>query len=454
MLVEYPSCVLCEFPEHFLSLPKEVIIMCMKTKQKFIPLFDIRGNLTNNFIGIKNGPSEHLTNVKNGYEKVLIARLNDAKFFYETDLKTKFIERIKLLDRVVYNYKIDSMYSDKVERIKKLADYLNQVLNFNFNKDIIDTTSQIIKNDITTLMVQDYPELQGIMGKLYSLKQGIEDKISEVCEGQYLPKQFNDPVPENKLSILFSISTKLSDIIDNTLIDDLPTGTSDPFGLKKICDGMIKIFIQEKIDISLEDIIKYYITECSITHSGKVNWDLNLENTTKKFVEFIKQRLENIYIYLGYKIDEIRTVLSKFKGNFWSDTKCLESIHNSRNNRDFVEMTEIYNRINNILRQGKQKYEKILVNKELDKTLLKQQEEILLLEKLEHAQQRIKNFYQQKDFKKIIEEIIILKPVINNFFDKVLVFDTDEKVALNRVLILDKTFQIFNYIGRLEFIQQ
>ncbi|MFQ3675849.1 MAG: glycine--tRNA ligase subunit beta [Endomicrobiia bacterium] len=452
MLIEYPSCVVCEFPEHFLSLPKEVIIMCMKIKQKFIPLFDTKGNLINNFIGIKNGCSEYLNNVKNGYEKVLIARLNDAKFFYETDLKTCFEDRTKLLEKIIYNYKIDSMYSDKITRIKLLAEYLNLQSGFNFDNEIIEKTSKIIKNDITTLMVQEYPELQGTMGKLYSLSQGIDMYIAEVCEQHYFPQQFNASVPENKLSILFAIATKLSDIIDNALVDDLPTGTSDPFGLKKTCDGLIKIFIEKELDLSLEEIINYYVKKCSITRSGKVNWDFTSVN--KKIVDFIKQRMENIYLSLNFKIDEIRVVLSNFSGNFWSTTKCLESISKNRSNKEFSEVVDIYVRINNILRQGKQKYGLTFHNKEIDKSLLKLQEEIILIENLTRTQTRINDLYEQKDFKKIIEEIINLKPVINNFFDKVLVFDTDEKIAFNRVLILDKMFQIFNCIGQLDLIQQ
>ena len=301
-------------------------------------------------------------------------------------------------------------------------------------------------------MVQEYPELQGTIGKLYSLSQGTDDTVAEVCEQHYLPKQFNDSVPENKLSILFSIATKLSDIIDNALVDDLPTGTSDPFGLKKTCDGLVKILLNTKLDLSLENIINYYIKECSISRSGKVRWDFPLVD--QKVIGFIKQRMENIYVSLSYKIEEIRAVLANFSGNFWSTTKCLESINKNRSNKEFSEMVDIYIRINNILRQGKQQYGMILQNKEIDKSLLKLQEEIVLIENLTVAQTKINDLYKQKDFKKIIEEIINLKPVINNFFDKVLVFDTDEKIAFNRVLILDKMFQIFNYMGQLELIQQ
>jgi glycyl-tRNA synthetase beta chain len=444
MLIEYPSCVMCEFPQHFLTLPKEVVTICMKTKQKFIPLFDRQGNLVNKFIGIKNGYSEHLENVKNGYEKVLIARLNDAKFFYETDLKTSFVNRTELLKGIIYNIKLGTLY-EKVLRIKFLAQYLNQKLNFNFEEDVLEKTAKIIKNDVTTLIVQEYPELQGIMGKIYSFSQDIEKQISTVCEQHYLPKQFDDNPPKEKLSILFAISTKLSDLIDNIYIDNLPTGTSDPFGLKKVADSVIKIFVEYQIDLQLKDLLKKYLEQFNVVDIEK--YFLNLKT-------FFKQRLENIYVSKGYKIDEIRAILSNFDGEFWSKTKCIEYINKIRTGKEFLELIEIYKRVNNILRQGKQKYNTI-EDKEIEKSLLKLDEEKVLVEKLFVSQLEIEKFYQQKDFKNVVEEIIKLRSLINNFFDKVLVFDSDEQIAFNRILIVNKIHKLFNYyIGQLDLIQQ
>ncbi len=444
LLVEYPTCVLCDFDKIFLKLPKEVISTCMKTKQKFIPLYNSNNDLINSFIGVKNGSSEHLINVKKGYEKVLVARLNDAKFFYETDLKTDFVKRVELLKDIIYNAKIGSLY-DKVLRIKFLAQYFNKKIGYNFEENILSQTASIIKNDVTTLMVQEYPELQGIMGKFYCLEQNISDEIAVVCQEHYLPKSFDDILPKNNISILFAISSKFSDILDNVIINNLPSGTSDPFGLKKVADGLIKIMVEKRIDVSLKDIFEKYCDFCS------KKYDDNILDLLKNF---LRQRVENIYTSNGYKIDEIRAVMFNFDGEFSSKIFCLETVNRYRNNIEFNKLIDIYKRVKNILMQGKQKYNFEQIVQEIDKNLLKLSQENFLVSKISDSYVKIKQFYKEKKFKELIDEIIRLKPAIDNFFEKVLVFDKEDAVAINRLRIVNKVLIIFDYIGKLELIQQ
>lgn len=445
MLIEYPSCVFCEFPREFLLLPEEVIINCMKTKQKFIPLFNEKGELSNNFVGIKNGFSEYLDNVKKGYEKVLIARLDDAKFFYETDLKTDFISRVDLLKGITYNMKLGSVY-EKLQRIFSLVKYFNEKLNYNFEEEKLRKTLAVIKNDLTTLMVQEYPELQGIMGKIYCLSQKVEEDIACVCEEHYLPEDFEGNVPESNLSLLFSLASKLSDILDNTFIDNLPTGNSDPYGLKKIADGVIKICTIKKIDLSFEEILSRYILNFSKSDVGTM---------LSKIVSFFNQRVESIYTTKGFKIDEIRCVYGIFSGEFYSKKLWLEVIRQNRSSEEFYKLTEVYKRINNILRQGKKFFLHCNVEGEIKVELFKQEEENILFENLVNFEREIKNLYESKQFKKILEILVNkLKPIVDNFFDKVLVFTEDKELSQNRVKMLKLSLKLLNYVGKMELIQR
>jgi len=455
-IVEYPSCVVCELDKSFLSLPKEFIIICMKTKQKFIPIYDKDGNLTNMFIGVKNGTSEYLENVKNGYEKVLTSRLDDVKYYYEIDRKIDFHSRLEKLKGIVYNAKLDSSYYDKILRIQRLAKFLNNKLDFNIDEKIIEITSELIKNDITTQVVYEYPELQGVAGRIYCeeycKQNNLPQEIALCCQQHYLPKGYNDDVPQSKLSILFSLASKISDVIDVCIIDGLPTGSSDVFGIKKTADGVIKICKELKLDLNLSDVVEYYIQQPITRTSLKgesVKWDLS--SVKDKFLNFFSQRFENILTQEGYKIDEIRCVLFDFNGEFYTKRLVLDSIKNFREKEEFKKIIELYKRVNNILIQAKGKG--FLIDTEMREDLLTVEEEKNLYYKMIDLKEKVNNFLKEKKFDEIILEFLSFKPTLDNFFDKVLVFDENKDIATNRLKILNYLLNIFQRIGTFDYIQ-
>lgn len=455
-IIEYPTCVLCSISEKFLSLPKEFVIICMKTKQKFIPVYNTEGELVNLFIGVKNGFSEFLDNVKKGYEKVLTARLNDVKYYYETDKKIDFISRFEILQGIVYNTKLDSLYYDKVLRIKQLAEFLNKELFFNIRDEIIELTSKVIKNDLTTQIVYEYPELIGVAGRIYFseyCKQHNKPlEIAECCQEHYFPKNYEDKIPKNKLSVLFSLSNKISDVIDMTITDNLPTGSSDPYGVKKIADGIIKICKELKLNLDLNKIVEFYITH-PITRSSlkgeKVVWDKSFKD---KVIQFLSQRFENILLQEGYKIDEIRTVLYNFGGEVYTKWLILDVIKDFRDKDDFVRFIELYKRINNILIQARSK--KFVTEGDIiDEKLLFLEEERSLHNITLKLNDEVNKLFSEQKFDDVISLFLKQKCIINNFFDKVLVFDENKEIALNRLRILNRLLEIFKKIGSFENIQ-
>ncbi len=444
-IVEYPSCVLCEFPEEFLHLPKEFIIMCMKKKQKFIPIYN-GDKIVNMFIGVKNGPSEYLENVRDGYQKVLIARLNDVKYFYECDRKIEFSKYFEKLKDITYNEKLKSSIYDKVIRVKELAIFLNKELNFNIPEDVIEQTSKLIKNDLMTQIVYEYPELHGIAGRIYCLEycktKNLPEEIALCCQEHLKPNGFEDYLPQNNLGLLFSLSDKISTLIDQTVVDNLPSGSSDPLGLKKVADGVVKICLEKNFDLNFELITKFYLKLLQIDDK---------ENITK-LLDFISSRFENILLSKGYKIDTIRAVLSRFFGDFYTRSILLNTLKNFIGSEDFLKLVELYKRVYNIIQQGVKKYpdlESITINE----CILQNDVENSFYKSFLKISLEIENLYQVKNFKEIILKLINFKPEVDSFFNKILIFDKDIKVAKNRLCLLKLLLETIQRIGELQHIQ-
>lgn len=445
-IVEYPSCILCEFPEDFLSLPKEFIITCMKTKQKFIPLYDEKGNITNKFIGVKNGYSEHLEYVKEGFEKVLIARLNDVKYYYEMDRKKEFISYFEELKGVIYNSKLSFSYYDKVINIKELAKFLNGKLNFSVEEENIEQVAKLIKNDILTQIVFEYPELQGIAGKIYCeefcKKNNLPQDIALCCFEHYKPKDFDDTIPENKISILIALSDKISTVIDNAIIDNLPTGSSDPLGIKKVVDGIIKICLEKNIDLNFKELLSFYASFL------KREFD---ESVYNKVLSFFVQRFESILLQQDFKIDEIRSVLFDFNGEFYTKLLLITTLKKFRDSEEFLKLIELYKRVHNILQQAKNKnmFEEGCV----DESIFKIDIENKFYKELLNLKEDCDTLYSKKMYEDIIKKFIDFKPAVDKFFEEVLIFDEDKKVALNRLNMLYLLINTLKKIASLEYIQ-
>lgn len=455
-IVEYPSCVLCSFPAEFLSLPGEFITTCLKAKQKFIPLYSAEGKIVNQFIGVKNGPSEHLEYVKDGFEKVLIARLQDVKYYYETDRKKEFDSYFDQLNGIVYSGKLKSSYHDKVIRIKQLAVFLNKEYNFGIEEHLIEVASKLIKNDLLTKIVYEYPELQGVAGHIYCReyceKNNLPQQLAVCCKEHYLPKYYEDKIPEDKLSALFSLSNKFSDIIDMAITRELPTGSSDVYGLKKTADAVVKLCRELRLDLNLAKIVNYYC-EHFVTKDGILEKKAGVDSGSVSGLvnSFFIQRLESIFLEEGYKVDEIRSVLAEFNGEFYSKNLIISTLKDFRQREDFVKLVELYKRVNNILLQANKKGFRLEGN--IDPQLLRLDQEIKLYNETQRLQQVVNEFYLRKEFSKIISAFLDFKPVVDNFFDKVLVFDEDQSLAGNRLKLLNSILKLFRKIAAFEYIQ-
>ncbi len=405
-LVEYPYAVLGKFEEKYLELPELVIITVAAHHQRFFCV-EKNGKLTNYFIGISNNrPNEK---IKEGYEKVLRARLEDALFFYREDLKKRLEELVPKLKEVIFHPKIGSMY-EKVQRMEKIALKLCEKLKCDTEK--VKTAVKLSKADLLTEMVKELDELQGYMGYVYALKQGYDEEVAKAIWEQYFPK--DGKLPETLTGTVLSLSDKIDNLFSFFKVGEIPKGSSDPYGLRRSAFGILKIVDEKNIDINLLDFKDIY---------GDFK---NLD----KLEDFLRQR---IISYLeDYPIDIVRAVLKVYSPfEPYKVIKNVRIIFEASKEKEFKTLVEIAKRVHRIIPEG---WKETKVREDL----LIQKEEKELYEKLKELEkEKIENPLQ----------LLKLKDYINSFFDNVRVMAEEEEIKRNRISLLKRIDNLFKIFG-------
>jgi len=401
-ITEYPTSLLGRFDEKFLILPPEVIITSMKEHQRYFPVFK-NEKLTNNFIVVSNAFTNDFSKIISGNEKVLRARLSDALFFYENDLKNGL--NIEGLKNIVYMDKLGSVY-DKVKREEKIIEYLAK--NYNANIEKSKKAAYLAKADLLTEMVYEFTELQGIMGYYYALKEGIDEEIAIAIKEQY------EDFASNKTSALLNIAKNLDTLMALFSINKKPKGNKDPFGLRRAANHIIKIAIENKIPLN----VKKTIYELKDLYSN-----LNPDEV----IEFIYERL---YKFYNVNPSVIRSVLSTGENNLLEIDKKIKLINEIVNSDDFKDLSVTFKRVANIVKNVD------LDSININENLFEKDEEKSLYNEFKKVK-KIKDLEQKLDF------LISLKPLIDNFFDNVLVNVEDEKIKHNRQSLIASIYKAF-----------
>ena len=401
-ITEYPTSLLGRFDEKFLILPPEVIITSMKEHQRYFPVFK-NEKLTNNFIVVSNAFTNDFSKIISGNEKVLRARLSDALFFYENDLKNGL--NIEGLKNIVYMDKLGSVY-DKVKREEKIIEYLAK--NYNANIEKSKKAAYLAKADLLTEMVYEFTELQGIMGYYYALKEGIDEEIAIAIKEQY------EDFASNKTSALLNIAKNLDTLMALFSINKKPKGNKDPFGLRRAANHIIKIAIENKIPLN----VKKTIYELKDLYSN-----LNPDEV----IEFIYERL---YKFYNVNPSVIRSVLSTGENNLLEIDKKIKLINEIVNSDDFKDLSVTFKRVANIVKNVD------LNSININENLFEKDEEKSLYNEFKKVK-KIKDLEQKLDF------LISLKPLIDNFFDNVLVNVEDEKIKHNRQSLIASIYKAF-----------
>ena len=420
-LVEFPSPVLGEFDKDFLELPAEVLKTTLSETQKCFSLYDKKGNLLPNFICIANSNPKTIQKVKYGNERVINARLSDAKFYFETDKKTKLVDRIEITKKTTFQKKLGS-YFDKTERMKELSKFLAKNLNFEAKK--IARAIQLSKTDLTTLMLgeKEYTKLQGFIGWQYALNDKENDEVAKAIFEQYLPRYKDDILPETQTGIALSLVDKMDTICGCFSIGLIPSGSSDPLALRRAGNGIIRILDKHNLPIS---IIKFI--EKSLTSFEKISKDEH--SAASKLLDFFSQRVKKHLENYKIEYDVIDAVMESGFANIPDTILRAKNLQNLKSKDEFRKLIIGFKRVTNILSSSKN------VNK-LDTKLFEKNEEISLYQKMNNLAPKYQKYVESQNYQKALNMLIALKDDIDDFFDNVMVMVKDEKIRENRMALL------------------
>ena len=422
-LVEYPTAFYGEFNEDYVKLPKEVVTTPMKEHQRYFPVSK-DGKLLPYFIAVRNGDKNRLDLVKAGNEKVLEARLADALFFYNEDIKKPLESFVENLKTVVFQAKLGTVY-DKTLRIEKLAEDIVEALD---EKEILKDTlraAKLCKADLVTSMVFEFTELQGVMGREYAKVCGEGDAVAEAIFEHYLPRFAGDILPETKAGIALSIADKLDSIAGFFAIGIKPSGSQDPYALRRQALGILSILLDKKLDINLEKLVNDALDNYD-------NLEFDKAEVVAQIMDFFTERVKNLFKDLGIRYDVIDAVLSSNLDSI-SDihTRAVE-LNNWLQKEELVEMLTAFNRVSTLAEKAE--------SDKVDEALLKEEPEVKLNAGFKEIKSQVEVFLANKEYNKALDAFASIKPLVDDLFDNVMIMDKDEAIKANRLGLLKQIY--------------
>lgn len=437
-LVEYPTIFSGSFNEKYLNIPKEVLITSMKDNQRYFEVYDHEGTLINHFIAIRNGNSDYLDNVIAGNEKVLVARLDDAQFFYDEDKKYPLSHFVEKLSSVSFHDKIGSM-AEKMLRVKLIGEYIGKKINLSSSELAdFDRAADIYKFDLVTNMVGEFAELQGIMGTHYAELAGERKAVSQAIKESYLPSSADGDLPITKIGSLLSIADKLDTIIAFFGAGMIPNSSNDPYALRRSAYGIVRILINQSWNISIEDALKDIIALLKGKTVAKLPND---EATQAEISDFIINRVKQLLQVKKYSYDVIDTVLASNQQNVANILSIADILQENHDDSKFKKVVESLTRIANILKKAD-----FSEAGQINPDLFENNSEKALYDKI--------NLLLDKslDVKTLYSEFVKLQPVIDEYFDSNMILDKNEAVKINRLSqlkLIDKLALEFGDLSKL-----
>lgn len=437
-LVEWPTALCGKFEEKFLSLPKECIITPMREHQRYFPVLDEDGNLLNKFITVRNGGSEHLDIVTHGNERVLRARLSDAEFFFNEDRAIKLEDRLEKLKTVSFQEGLGNMY-DKSERLVKMAEMLRFAINTPVDEEELRRCALLCKTDLVTGMVIEFTELQGVMGREYALLNGEKPEVATGIFEHYLPRFAGDALPATTIGRIVGIGDKLDNICATFSRGLAPTGSQDPYALRRQALGVINILLDANYHISLAKIIAgtLYLLDIKPEETGKL---------VPQIMEFFKQRLRNLLMDQGIRYDVIDAVFADKRNDDMVDLavrcKALAAYVEAGNAEPLVQVSV---RVSNLCK----KIEKEVA---ISGALFKDESENKLHEVVAAVSKEIIPEIVLYDYAAVLKAGEKVIEPVNTFFDNVMIMDEDENVKNNRLAMLEEVRGIVNAVGDLSLL--
>lgn len=425
-LVEYPVPVLCSFDKEYLKLPKELLITVMKDHQKYFALQDASGYLANNFIVISNTKAENAETVRVGAQRVIKARFDDATFYYSEDSAKPLVDRIESLRDVTFHARLGTLL-EKTDRIVSIAGFLAEKLCPDM-KDKAIRAARLSKTDLITGVVREFPELQGIMGKYYADHDREERDVADALEEQYMPKSFGDKIPRTEVGAILSLADKIDNIASFFSIGLIPTGSEDPFALRRQAMGIVAIFLEKRYTLSLQELFAHALNTLQNVTSPVAVMDT--------ITNFMNQRTEFILSSAGHNQEIIKSVLQlSFIHPLQGITARIKALaaFQEEEKETFSEFLLAIKRVNNIVPKT--------TLPAADPALFQQEEEKNLSASLISMKTALTPFLATDNFSAALRAIVLITPAINGFFDKVLVMDKREEIKINRLSLLREIWE-------------
>ncbi|MBC6356052.1 glycine--tRNA ligase subunit beta [Lactobacillus helsingborgensis] len=433
-LVEYPTVFAGSFAKNYLQMPQEVLITSMKDNQRYFEVYDQNGELINHFISVRNGNKDYLENVVSGNEKVLVARLDDAQFFYDEDRKYPLSHFVQKLDNVSFHDKIGSM-SEKMKRVQIIGDYLANKWNLDAQtiKDF-DRASQLYKFDLVTQMVGEFAELQGVMGKHYAKLAGEKDDVAEAIEEHYMPTTSEGKLPATTVGSLLSVADKLDTIITFFAAGMIPSSSNDPYALRRYAYGIVRILLEQKWSLPFNEVLPEIVSALEKKTPAKLPKTAEQE---EQISSFIRDRINQYLQKNNYKYDIIDAVLASSQQDPIQILAAAKVLQLHHDDDKFKPVVESLTRINNILKKAKYKGQN-----EVKSDLFDNETETELAN-------GVKKLSKVNDLAALYDGFVKLQPVIDLYFDTNMIMAKDEAVKNNRLAQLNSVAQLANRLGDL-----
>ncbi|HVZ44090.1 MAG TPA: glycine--tRNA ligase subunit beta [Ramlibacter sp.] len=431
-LVERPNVLVCEFEKEFLDVPQECLILTMKANQKYFPLLDAKGRLTNRFLVVSNIRPADASAVIGGNERVVRPRLADAKFFFDQDRRKTLESRVAGLAKVVYHNKLGTQ-GERIERVRAIAKVIGAQLGSDHLAHAADTAARLAKADLLTDMVGEFPELQGVMGGYYARHDKLGDEIAMAIEDHYRPRFAGDVLPRNDVGVVVALADKLETLAGLFAIGQLPTGDKDPFALRRHALGIVRMLMERDLPLSL---------------GGLVTAALGLfaqapEGTARQLADFIYERLAGLLREQGYSAQEVDAVLALRPERLGDVAKRLAAVRAFAALPEAPALAAANKRIGNILKKAQK------ADPHVAEQLLKEDAEKALYAATQRIAPHARSQFESGDYTASLQTLAQLRGPVDAFFDGVMVNAEEADLRLNRLGLLATLHQAMNRVADL-----
>ncbi len=433
-LVEFPTVVCGSFKQEYLDLPQDVIITPMRKHQRYFPVVDAAGNLLPHFVAISNMRARDMELIRDGNERVLRARLNDAEFFYRDDRKVPLADRVPRLRHIIFQEKLGTVY-DKTQRVRGLAALIADRVDASC-RAIAERAAELCKADLVTTMVKEFPNLQGIMGREYARLSGEPPEVCQAIEEHYLPRFAGDRLPESNAGAVVALADRLDSIVGCFGVGLMPTGSEDPYALRRAALGVVQTILSRGFRASLGDLVDRARAGFGdrLAQSGD-----SADKIRRDVLDFLRGRIQVVLVDRGWPTDVVEAVLAAGADDVVDAARRAEALAAMRREADFGELSAAFKRVVGIIPKG--------FDRPVDAARLIEGAERALHAQTVALKAEVEGRVAAHDYLGALQRIAALKPMVDMFFEEILVIGPDEALTQNRFALLKSVWDLFARIA-------